>query len=114
VALGLWLQRKGIATAAMDLSDGLSSDLARLCRASGVSARLDGALPVFPGASEADALHGGDDYELLFTAPPSARVPKAVAGLPVTRIGEVMAGNAGRVFLGDAELAPAGWDHFVS
>jgi thiamine-monophosphate kinase len=113
VALGLWLQRKAIATAAMDLSDGLSSDLTRLCRASGVSARLTGVLPVFPGATEADALHGGDDYELLFTAPPSARVPKVVAGLPVTCIGEVKAGNAGRVFLGDAELAPAGWDHFA-
>jgi thiamine-monophosphate kinase len=114
VALGLWLQRKAIATAAMDLSDGLSSDLARLCRASGVSARLTGALPVFAGATEADALHGGDDYELLFTTPPSARVPKVVAGLPLTCIGEVRAGNAGRVFLGDEELAPAGWDHFVS
>jgi thiamine-monophosphate kinase len=79
-----------------------------------VSARLTGALPVFAGATEADALHGGDDYELLFTTPPSARVPKVVAGLPLTCIGEVRAGNAGRVFLGDEELAPAGWDHFVS
>ena len=80
IALGRFLPRLG-ATAAMDLSDGLSLDLRRLCLASGLQAEI-GAPPVFPGASLAQALHGGEDYELLFTVPPRTRVPRALRKPP--------------------------------
>lgn len=113
VALGMALRRRGIASAAMDLSDGLSSDLARLARASGLTAKLCRPLPVFPGASEADALHGGDDYELLFAAPASARVPARLAGQRLTRIGELIDGEPGHLSLEGETLVPAGWDPFV-
>lgn len=113
VALGLALRRRGIASAAMDLSDGLSTDLSRLARASGLSAQLWRPLPGFPGASEADALHGGDDYELLFTASPSVRVPSRLAGTPVHPVGELVEGAPGHLFFEGEPLRPAGWDHFA-
>lgn len=113
VALGLALRRRGIASAAMDLSDGLSSDLRRLARASGLAARLHRPLPVFAGATEADALHGGDDYELLFAASPAIRVPRTLAGLRLTEVGKFVEGEPGAVSL-DGEALPAkGWDHFA-
>ncbi len=113
IALGQSLLRRGIASAAMDLSDGLSSDLSRLARASGLAAQLRRPLPVFPGAREADALHGGDDYELLFAAPPSARIPHRVAGSPIHRVGELVEGEPGRLSFEGEPLVPAGWDHFA-
>src|ERR1039458_5682248 len=61
------------ATAAMDLSDGLSLDLYRLCAASRLRAEISPP-PVYRGATLQQALHGGEDYELLFTAPPRVRV----------------------------------------
>ena len=81
VAQGLWLAHRGLATAAIDLSDGLSTDLAHLCEESHVAAEVDAAaLPIYSGATLAQALHGGEDYELLFTvatrgtrAPPHRR-----------------------------------------
>ncbi len=99
------------ATAAMDLSDGLSLDLHRMCLASGVSAEI-GPPPVFPGASLEDALHGGEDYELLFTVSPRVRVPGSYKGLPLTRIGSIHRGLAGAVFLSGRPLAVLGYDHF--
>ncbi|MCZ2157086.1 MAG: thiamine-phosphate kinase [Bryobacterales bacterium] len=113
IALGLALRRRGIASAAMDLSDGLSSDLTRLARASGLAAQLRRPLPAFPGASEADALHGGDDYELLFAAPPSVRVPRRIAGSAIHRVGELVRGEPGSLFFEGEPLEAAGWDHFV-
>jgi thiamine-monophosphate kinase len=90
VAQGLWLARNGMATAAIDLSDGLSTDLAHICAESGVSAEIDAAsLPFAPGANPAQALNGGEDYELLFTAPPAARVPSSIEGVAVTCIGRI-------------------------
>ena len=74
LALGRFLRQRLAATAAMDLSDGLSLDLNRMCVASRVSAAIE-APPVFPGASMDQALHGGEDYELLFTLPPKRRLP---------------------------------------
>jgi thiamine-monophosphate kinase len=69
-----WLARHGLPTAMMDLSDGLGRDLPRLERASGVKAFLDhAALPRRRGASLRQALHDGEDYELLFTTRPTAR-----------------------------------------
>jgi thiamine-monophosphate kinase len=112
LALGRFLRRRLKATAAMDLSDGLSLDLYRLALASGVSADLDLEPPRFRGASLEDALHGGEDYELLFTLPPSVKLPAAHQGVPLTRIGFIERGKPGRVrFLG-RPLAARGYDHF--
>ena len=111
--LGSFLRSKLHASAAMDLSDGLSLDLARLCRASRVSAEIE-APPAFPGASLAQALHGGEDYELLFTVPRGTTVPAAFEGLRLTRIGEIRKGRSGLVSLNGQPLAPLGFDHFAS
>ncbi len=119
IAQGLWLQRRGLASAALDLSDGLSSDLAHLCEESGVAAEVDAAaLPIHPAATLAQALHGGEDYELLFTAPASARLPRTIAGVAVTRIGRIAKPRPGQPDLtlltpqGPQPLKPRGWEHF--
>jgi len=119
IAQGLWLQRRGLATSAIDLSDGLSTDLAHLCEESGVAAELDAALlPIHPAANLAQALDGGEDYELLFTAPQGARVPRAIAAVPVTRIGRMLRLRKGRPLValvtaqGSKPLEPHGWQHF--
>ncbi|HWR51450.1 MAG TPA: thiamine-phosphate kinase [Bryobacteraceae bacterium] len=96
---------RGTATACMDLSDGVSLDLHRLCTASGVGAELE-SIPVFKGATLDHALHGGEDYELLFTAPATAKVPKAAI-----RIGTIVRGKPGAVTMNGAPLAPMGYDH---
>jgi thiamine-monophosphate kinase len=116
---------RGRATACIDLSDGLSTDLHHLCAESGVGAVIhQAALPVAAGARVLGqetalglALHGGDDYELLFTAPPRARIPARLGGVPLTRIGEVT--RQKRVWLQEATgrrrpLPPGGWEHFSS
>jgi thiamine-monophosphate kinase len=119
LAQGLWLARHGAASAAIDLSDGLSLDLARLCAASAVAAEVDAAaLPLSPGATLDQALHGGEDYELLFTAPPAVRLPRAIAGVAITPIGRILRQRkaAPQVALIAAEgkrpLLPNGWEHF--
>lgn len=111
VALGRFLRSDLRATAAMDLSDGLSLDLHRLCLASGLSAQI-AAPPLFPGATVEQALQGGEDYELLFTVPARARVPAEFEGLPLTRIGTMRKGPPGQVELSGVLLAPLGFDHF--
>jgi thiamine-monophosphate kinase len=100
------------ASAVIDLSDGLSLDLSRLCRESKVSAELRPQIPIGRGASLDEALDGGEDYELLFTAPPSIRIPAKIAGLCVTEIGLITKNNASRVFLGGQLLKSKGFDHF--
>jgi thiamine-monophosphate kinase len=110
-SLGRFLRERIRATAAMDLSDGLSLDLHRLCVASRLSASIE-APPLFPGASLEQALHGGEDYELLFTAGPRTKVPDSFEGLPLTRIGTMRKGRPGAVFLDDAPLPRLGYDHF--
>ena len=119
IAQGLRLQRRGLASAALDVSDGLSTDLAHLCAESGVAAEVDAsALPIHPGATLAQALHGGEDYELLFTAPASARVPRSITGVKITKIGRTIKARAGRPTLtlispqGSKPLDPRGWEHF--
>jgi len=116
---GLWIRRRGVATAAIDISDGLSTDLEHLCAESGVSAEIDArALPIFPGATLEDALHGGEDYELLFTARPDAIAPRRVAGVPMTRIGRIVTrrNRQVKVMLVDSSgrhpLKQHGWEHF--
>ena len=109
IALRFLRERVG-ATAAMDLSDGLSLDLHRLCAASGLCAEIE-TPPVFAGASTEQALHGGEDYELLFTVPPRVRVPREFAGLRLTRIGVMRRGTAGLVEWNGAVLELMGYDH---
>ena len=111
LALGRFLRERLRATAAMDLSDGLSLDLRRLCLASGRSAVIEEP-PRFPGATLEQALHGGEDYELLFTVPQGKRVPSQFEGIPLTRIGAMVEGRAGSVRLNGALLQPLGYDHF--
>jgi thiamine-monophosphate kinase len=119
IAQGLWLAQRGLASAAIDLSDGLSTDLAHLCEESGVAVEVEAnALPIHPGATLAQTLNGGEDYELLFTAPPEARVPRRIAGVPITRIGRVVRPRKGKppvtliTAQGQQPLAPQGWAHF--
>jgi thiamine-monophosphate kinase len=116
VAVGRALREKKLASAAIDISDGLSTDMAHICEESGVGAVLvgdkipRGALPL------EFALHGGDDYELLFTAGPTARVPATIGGVPITRIGEVIAGRSMWLLSADgrrSRLKPQGWEHFA-
>ena len=125
IALGRAL--RGRATAAMDVSDGLLGDLGKLCKASGVGARIDlERLPVSselaarhaPEACERFVLHGGDDYELLFTLP-AAGAPGLEAELSrtcaLTRIGEIEAGGVVRCLRGGAPagVTGGGYDHFA-
>jgi thiamine-monophosphate kinase len=114
LALGRYLRQRLHATAAMDLSDGISIDLARLCEASQVVADIDH-LPLFPGATLEQALHGGEDYELLFTVGPGTHVPASFDGIPLIRIGTMLAGRRlrkGRVLLAGEPLPVLGHDHF--
>ncbi len=111
LALGRFLRENVRATAAMDLSDGLSLDLARLCAASGLGAEIV-APPVWRGATLEQALHGGEDYELLFTAPPRAPVAAAFEGVPLTRIGAMRRQGPGKVVMAGKPLEAGGYDHF--
>ena len=99
------------ATAAMDLSDGLSLDLQRMCEASGLRAEI-GIPPIYSGAILPQALHGGEDYELLFTVPARVKVPGDFDRVPLTRIGAMRRGPAG-VMLNGSPLDALGWDHFA-
>lgn len=101
----------GIASAAMDLSDGLSLDLSRLCRESGVGAHLEGPLPIAKSASIEQALHGGEDYELLFTASPRRKVSAPIAGVSVACIGSIT-DDPGVITYNGKGLKPLGFDHF--
>ena len=113
LALGRFLREKLRATACMDLSDGLSIDLQRLCVASGVGADIAGPLPLFRGASVEQALDGGEDYELLFTVRPRAVVPRTFERVPLTRIGTIRKGRPGCVEYEGQPLPAAGYDHFA-
>ena len=126
VALGIAL--RGIATSAIDLSDGLIGDIGHVLRRSGVGARID--LPRLPcsdllrrqapGLQRECLLAGGDDYELLFTAPPAANAAVeragALAGVAVAAIGQVHAGSGLTVLDADGlavDLAAhRAFDHF--
>lgn len=119
VELGLAL--RGIATSAIDVSDGLLADLGHILEQSGQAARLR--IPDLPEAGlERDCLlAGGDDYELVFTAPAScdSRIAALAAELwlPLTRIGEIIAGPSGKLRLWDdagSDITPVrhGYEHF--
>jgi len=102
VELGLALRASGV-RCAMDLSDGLSMDLARLCAASDCGAVIDD-VPIAKGASLRHALHGGEDYELLFTLPAKAKLPRGCFVIGTVTKSAVL-------FRGEL-LKPEGWDHF--
>ncbi len=126
LAVGQALLQRGLATAAIDLSDGLSTDLRHLCSASGVAAEVDAAqVPIHalaaalgPTAALSAALHGGEDYQLLFAAPPRAKVPAAIAGLRLTEIGRCLARGSGQPTVAiraidgrRTALKAGGWEH---
>lgn len=128
IQLGSWLAEHRLASAMMDLSDGLSTDLTRLCKASGAGARIAAAavpavhvpqpLTKHAGFDSMElALHGGEDYGLLFTVPRrlAGRIPARHGKVRITRIGEItrdvgiaLENSDGSV----AELKSKGWDHF--
>jgi len=120
---GQALLRRRIATACIDISDGLSTDLLHLCEESRLSAEIDSnAVPIHPSATLDQALHGGDDYELLFTAGPQTRVPQRVGAVPIHRIGRMVSSEGGKTGItltrernGKIERVPLvaeGWQHF--
>jgi thiamine-monophosphate kinase len=111
LSLGIFVRERLRASAALDLSDGLSIDLHRLCLASRVSAVIESP-PRFRGATLDQALHGGEDYELLFTVSPQTRVPARFEGTALTRIGRIEKGGPGTLLLGGEPLKPLGYDHF--
>jgi thiamine-monophosphate kinase len=122
IQVGRFLREKQLPSAMIDISDGLSTDLGHICQEGGVGAELEAdTIPIAtigkPGweVDLHNALHGGEDYELLFTAPRGKRVPSRIAGVAVTLIGHVIGGR--KVFLRDRkgmeqELPPQGWEHF--
>ena len=120
IQVGQWMQKRGLVTAMIDLSDGLSVDLAHICEESRVSATIcAGQIPIAKGSNLGLALHGGEDYELLFTASKRVKMPKQIAGVPITRIGTIsdtsnyssaiqILGENGTV----RPLPQQGWEHF--
>ncbi|MHB8303296.1 MAG: thiamine-phosphate kinase [Acidobacteriaceae bacterium] len=130
LAVGAWLLRNRRATATIDVSDGLSTDLDHICEESSVAAVVDAAaLPLHPLAanSVADqalrlALDGGEDYELLFTASARMKVPRRIAGVPIACIGHLrqQLPRQPRMALVDGDgsarkerpLLAGGWEHY--
>jgi thiamine-monophosphate kinase len=117
------LLRRHLATACIDISDGLSTDLKHLCDASNVAAEIElAALPIHPlGDGRLDlALHGGEDYELLFAAKPTAKIPRSIDGVSITKIGAFRQGGYGPLITAiDAQgqrsaLKPGGWEHSIT
>jgi thiamine-monophosphate kinase len=124
IELGLILRERGLASSMIDTSDGLSTDLAHVCEESGVGAEIDAA--AIPRARVGEpirkvdldlALHGGEDYELLFTVRPGVKIPNQIAGVTLTQIGRITRKRT--MLLRSPEgrshrLKPHGWEHFRS
>jgi thiamine-monophosphate kinase len=122
IELGRVLRGRKLASAMIDISDGLSTDLAHICEESRVGAEIQAELVprarVGKPARPVDlkfALHGGEDYELLFTAPRGKRIASRIDGVPITQIGRITRGR--KMFVIEEgglrrELQPKGWEHF--
>ena len=126
--IGLGRKLRGIASAAIDVSDGLAADLGHILERSGVGAEVElDAVPrsealratADPSLAMACVLSGGDDYELCFTAPPEQRsavlAAGVAAGVPVTSIGRIVEGAALTLLDASGAIVPiarAGFDHF--
>jgi thiamine-monophosphate kinase len=119
---GRVLRAKRIPSSMIDISDGLSTDLNHICEESGVGAEIwaeeipRALLGTPPKPVELDfALHGGEDYELLFTARPGRRVPSKISGVLITCIGQIT--RRKQVSLIEqtgarSPFEPGGWEHF--
>lgn len=121
VVLGRILREKRIPSAMIDVSDGLSTDLAHTCEESGVGAEIRAeAVPrgrLGNSRQEVDlrfALHGGDDYELLFTAAGHKKVPARIAGVPITQIGSITRRREFFLIQNGVrkKFSAHGWQHF--
>lgn len=119
IAVGQYLREHRLASSMIDLSDGLSTDLSHICEESRVGALVHAdSIPTIDNSPEslAYALHGGEDYELLFTIPSRRRMPKKIAGVPVTEIGEIVPSRRSQMWLESeglrVPLKPKGWEHF--
>jgi len=120
VEVGQWLRRRGLASAMIDISDGLSTDLEHICEESGMGAEIEiAAIPRARVGRPAQpvgfdlALHGGEDYELLFAS--AKKIPAKVAGVPATRIGRITRKRGMVLILQNGQrqrLAARGWEHF--
>jgi thiamine-monophosphate kinase len=134
LAAGAWLLKNHRANSAIDISDGFSTDLDHICEESGLTAMIDAsAIPIHPIAQRVSgenagkalqfALHGGEDYELLFTASSKMHISRRIAGVPITCIGEMRAAKSRAPcvqlveIVGGREhtqpLPPGGWEHFT-
>jgi len=125
--LGEWLAARRFATSMIDTSDGLSTDLGHICEASGVGAKVWASkIPAVKIPEELQslgldlvelALHGGEDYELLFTVPKklAGRLPRKAGDVPIAIIGEITS-HKGIMLVGagglEKPLLPGGWDPF--
>lgn len=121
IEVGRVLREKGLALSMIDTSDGLSTDLAHICEESGVGAEIDSArIPRARfGKSKREvsldlALHGGEDYELLFTAPSAVRMPRSIHGVTITQIGRITRRKSLLLHMRHTteKLVPRGWEHF--
>ncbi len=120
LALARFLREKQIPSAMIDISDGLSTDLTRLCRASGAGAVLhENAIPIASlNRHEVElrhALHGGDEYQLLFTVPPGRRLPASYKEISLSLIGYIVEGDEIAIEHDNGyvtELEPQGWQYF--
>jgi thiamine-monophosphate kinase len=120
VEVGRWLRQRGLASAMIDISDGLSTDLQHICEESGVGAEIEiASIPRARVGRPAHqvgtdlALHGGEDYELLFAS--ARKIPAKVAGGTVTRIGRVTRKHGMVLILQNGQqkrMAAQGWEHF--
>ena len=131
IEVGLKLAKQRLASACIDISDGLSTDLRHLCEESDLAAEIDAAvLPKHPMAHLAEAcgwtpsaldvaLHGGEDYELLFTASPKTKIPSSIGNVAIHAIGRMSKMRKGSPIVTlsghnqpDSELPAKGWEHF--